>query len=164
MPDPREPALSPCEEWAWRALTDVANHLVKILGSVSEYVVLVHFSEADGQRLRIGDLAPISAPSPSRVSRLGEEMAVIGTATKTRTTDDSRCTLATLTPSGLETLKATHPTQLRDVGRRVFDPLTDEDVKRSASYSGGSVMARAIESCIACLASYLDRSVVALVR
>jgi DNA-binding MarR family transcriptional regulator len=138
MPHPQVPALSPSEESAWRALTYVANHLVKTLGedlaseiplSVSEYVVLVHLSEAEGQQLRIGDLAAISALSPSRMSRLVDEMAVKGRVTKTRTADDSRCTLATLTPSGLETLKAAHPTQLRNVRRRVFDLLTDEDVK-----------------------------------
>ncbi len=137
MPEPRVPALTPSEEAAWRALTYVANHLVKTLGedlaseiplSVSEYVVLVHLSEAGGQQLRISELAAISGLSPSRMSRLVDEMAAKGRVTKTRGDDDSRCTLATLTPSGLETLKAAHPTQLRNVRRRVFDLLTDDDV------------------------------------
>jgi DNA-binding MarR family transcriptional regulator len=138
MPETQPPALTASEESAWRALTYVANHLVKTLGedlaieiplTVSEYVGLVHLSESDGQQLRIGDLASISALSPSRMSRLVDEMAAKGTVTKTRTADDSRCTLATLTPFGLETLKAAHPTQLRNVRRRVFDLLSDEDVK-----------------------------------
>ena len=73
-------------------------------------------------------LAAISALSPSRMSRLVDEMAVKGRVTKSRTTDDSRCTLATLTPAGLATLQAAHPTQLRNVRRRVFDLLSDEDV------------------------------------
>ena len=137
MSEPRVPALSPSEESTWRALTYVANHLVKALAedlaseiplSVSEYVVLVHLSEADGQQLRISELAAISGLSPSRMSRLVDEMAAKGRVTKNRGDDDSRSTLATLTPSGLETLKAAHPTQLRNVRRRVFDLLTDDDV------------------------------------
>jgi DNA-binding MarR family transcriptional regulator len=132
------PPLNPSEESAWRALTYVANHLVKTLGedlasgapiSVSEYVVLVHLSEAEDQQLRIGDLASISALSPSRMSRLVDEMAVKGRVTKSRVADDGRCTLANLTPLGLSTLRATYPTQLRNVRRRVFDLLTSEEVR-----------------------------------
>ena len=132
------PSLNPSEESAWRALTYVANHLVKTLGedlasetpvSLSEYVVLVHLSEAANQQLRIGDLASISALSPSRMSRLVDEMAAKGHVTKGRVADDGRCTLATLTPLGLSTLKATYPTQLRNVRRRVFDLLTSKDIE-----------------------------------
>ena len=132
------PSLNPSEESAWRALTYVANHLVKALGddlardtpvSLSEYVVLVHLSEAENQQLRIGDLASISALSPSRMSRLVDEMAVTGLVTKSRVVDDGRCTLATLTPLGLSTLKATYPTQLRNVRHRVFDLLTSGEVQ-----------------------------------
>jgi len=131
------PSLNPSEESAWRALTYVANHLVRTLGEdlavgspigLSEYVVLVHLSEAEDQQLRIGDLATISALSPSRMSRLIDEMAAKGLVTKSRVPDDGRCMLATLTPSGLSTLTATYPTQLRNVRRRVFDLLTSDDV------------------------------------
>ncbi len=132
------PPLSASEESAWRALTYVANHLVKVLGedlatdapvTLSEYVVLVHLSEAEERRLRIGDLASISALSPSRMSRLVDDMAAKGHLTKSRRADDGRCTWATLTPLGLSTLQATYPTQLRNVRRRVFDPLTSDDVQ-----------------------------------
>ncbi|HUV58331.1 MAG TPA: MarR family transcriptional regulator [Acidimicrobiales bacterium] len=132
------PSLNPGEESAWRALTYVANHLVKTLGedlasettvALSEYVVLAHLSEAENQQLRIGDLASISALSPSRMSRLVDEMAAKGHVTKVRVADDGRCALATLTPMGLSTLKETYPTQLRNVRRRVFDLLTSEEVQ-----------------------------------
>ncbi len=131
-------ALDPHEESLWRALTYVANHLVKTLGddlaretsvSVSEYVVLVHLSEAENQRLRIGDLASISALSPSRMSRLVDEMNAKGSVIKSRIADDGRCTMATLTPLGLKLLQETYPTQLRNVRRRVFDLLTEQEVE-----------------------------------
>ncbi len=131
------PSLNPSEESTWRALTYVANHLMKTLSedlagetsvTASEYGVLVHLSEAPDQQRRIGDLAEIIALSPSRISRLVDEMAAKGLVTKVRVADDGRCTLATLTPSGLSTLKDTYPTQLRNVRRHVFDLLTTEEV------------------------------------
>ncbi|MEI7592246.1 MAG: MarR family transcriptional regulator [Actinomycetes bacterium] len=132
------PFLTPNEESAWRSLTYLTNHLVKTLGedlasespvSLSEYVVLVHLSEAENQQLRIGDLASICALSPSRMSRLVDEMVAKGHATKSRGADDGRCMLATLTPLGLSALKVTYPTQLRNVRRRVFDLLTSRDIQ-----------------------------------
>ncbi len=131
-------ALTSTEETAWRSLTYVANHLVKVLGedlaaasrvSLSEYVVLVHLSEADAQQLRIGDLASISALSPSRMSRLADEMATKGWLVKSRHVDDARCMLATLTPVGFDVLQQTYPAQLANVRRRVFDHLTDREVE-----------------------------------
>ena len=142
MTETSSPSLNPSEESTWRALTFVTNHLVKALGedlageapvSLSEYVVLVHLSEAANQQLRIGDLASMSALSPSRMSRLVDEMAVTGHVTKSRVADDGRCTLATLTTLGLSTLKATYPTQLRNVRRRVFDLLTSAEVQALGS-------------------------------
>ena len=134
----KQPApLNTSEESAWRALTYVANHLVKVLSedlaeqasiSISEYVVLVHLSEADDVQLRIGDLASISALSPSRMSRLVDEMAGRGLVTKTRPADDARCMMAQLTPAGLKVLKATYPIQLGNVRRRVFDQLDADEV------------------------------------
>ncbi|MDA8027068.1 MAG: MarR family transcriptional regulator [Actinomycetota bacterium] len=138
MPKEPSPSLNPIEDSAWRALTYIANHLVKTLGedlatetqiSLPEYVVLVHLSEAESQQLRIGDLASISALSPSRMSRLVDEMSKRGLVTKGRLPEDGRCMLATLTPAGLKALQVTYPTQLRNVRRRVFDLLTEDDVE-----------------------------------
>lgn len=115
----------------------MANHLVKALAedlagtapiTLPEYVVLVHLSEAEAQQLRIGDLAAISAVSPSRMSRLVDEMVAKGRLTKTRLPEDGRSTAAKLTPAGLSILQKSYPTQLRNIRRRVFDLLTEDDV------------------------------------
>jgi DNA-binding MarR family transcriptional regulator len=130
--------LTTSEETAWRALTYVANHLVKTLSedladhapvSLSEYVVLVHLSEVDQQQMRIGALAATCGLSPSRMSRLVDTMEHTGLLTKTRTSDDARCAFATLTPSGLAALEASYPTQLRNIRRRVFDGLSADEVR-----------------------------------
>lgn len=138
MPEQPPAPLNPSEDSAWRALTYVANHLVKALAedlageapiTLPEYVVLVHLAEAEDQQLRIGDLAAISALSPSRMSRLVDEMVARGRLTKTRLAEDGRSTVATLTPAGLSILRTTSPTQLRNIRRRVFDLLTEGEVQ-----------------------------------
>jgi DNA-binding MarR family transcriptional regulator len=130
--------LTPDEDTAWRALTYVANHLVKTLGedladetslSLSEYVVLVHLSEAADQRLRIGDLAEAVGLSPSRMSRLVDQMAIAGLVAKIHLEGDARCMFAAISESGLDGLKAAYPMQLRNVRRRVFDHLSANEVK-----------------------------------
>jgi DNA-binding MarR family transcriptional regulator len=130
--------LNPDEEDAWRALTYVANHLTKSLGedlartaslSIPEYVVLVHLSEADQQQLRIGDLAAVAGLSPSRMSRLVDQMERHGMVTKHQQASDARCSYAELTDQGLVALQETYPKQLHNVRRRVFDHLTAREVK-----------------------------------
>lgn len=132
------PPLNAREEAAWRALTYVANHLVKTLGedlasdapiSVPEYAVLVHLSEAKSTQLRIGELATAVGLSPSRMSRLVDQMEGKGLVTKLPLEGDARCMLAELTDAGLDALKAAYPIQLRNVRRRVFDQLSAEEVK-----------------------------------
>lgn len=132
------PPLSADEDAAWRALTYVANHLVKTLGedlannasiSVPEYVVLVHLSEAPNTQLRIGELAEVSGLSPSRMSRLVEQMEDTGYLTKLQLEGDARCMFAQLTDAGLDALRAAYPIQLRNVRRRVFDHLSAGEVK-----------------------------------
>ena len=126
------------EDVAWRALTYVANHLVKTLGedladetplSLSEYVVLVHLSDATDEGLRIGDLAEAVGLSPSRMSRLVDQMTNAGLVAKSHLEGDARCMFAEITDGGLVALKAAYPIQLRNVRRRVFDHLSANEVK-----------------------------------
>lgn len=130
--------LNSDEDAAWRALTYVANHLVKTLGedlaqdsslSVSEYVVLVHLSEAEGRRLRIGEVAAVAGLSPSRMSRLVEQMATDGLVMKKQLGDDARCMAAEMTDAGLDALEKAYPIQLGNVRRRVFDHLNPMEVQ-----------------------------------
>ena len=132
------PPLNADEEAAWRFLTYVANHLVKVLGedltnsasiSVSEYVVLVHLSEAPNTQLRIGELAAVAGLSSSRMSRLVDQMENKGYLTKLQLEGDARCMFAELTAAGLDALRAAYPIQLRNVRRRVFDHLSAREVK-----------------------------------
>ena len=131
-------ALNAEEEFTWRALTYLMTHLRGTLGDdlaretqvgLSEYVALVHLSEAQDQRLTIGELANLCDLSPSRMSRLVDEMAQRGLVSKGRSSGDGRCVVATLRPEGLKTLKGLYPKQLQNVRRRVFDLLSADEVR-----------------------------------
>jgi len=138
MPQNPIEALNAEEEFAWRALTYLMTHLRGALGDdlaresqvgLSEYVAMVHLSEAQDQRLTIGELANLCDLSPSRMSRLIDEMAKRGLVSKGRSSGDGRCVVARLRPEGLKTLKAVYPKQLRNVRNRVFDLLSADEVQ-----------------------------------
>ena len=123
----------------WRALTYLLTHLGRRFGddlarethvTLSEYVVLVHLSEAEHRCHRIGDLAVSCDLSPSRMSRLVDEMALDGYVQKSRSPHDRRSTVATLTPHGLKTLTQVYPAQLQNVRRRIFDLLSPDEVRQ----------------------------------
>ncbi len=130
--------LNAAEESMWRSLTFLLNHLVRNLDaallretgvSVSQYVVLVHLSEAGNSELRIGDLASACNLSASRVSRLIDAMERNGEVTKHDAPNDGRGVVVRLTPHGLATLRRAYPTQLASVRRLVFDQLSTDDVE-----------------------------------
>lgn len=129
--------LNPAEESMWRSLTFLLNHLLRDLDaalvgetgvSVSQYVVLVHLSEATGNELRIGELASACNLSASRISRLIDTMERSGEVTKHEAPNDGRGVVVRLTADGLATLQRAYPTQLASVRRLVFDQLDDVDV------------------------------------
>jgi len=129
--------LNPAEESMWRSLTFLLNHLLRDLDaalvgetgvSVSQYVVLVHLSEATGNELRIGELASACNLSASRISRLIDTMERSGEVTKHEAPNDGRSVVVRLTADGLATLQRAYPTQLASVRRLVFDQLDDVDV------------------------------------
>ena len=129
--------LNPAEESMWRSLTFLLNHLLRNLDaalvgetgvSVSQYVVLVHLSEATGNELRIGELASACNLSASRISRLIDTMERSGEVTKHEAPNDGRSVVVRLTADGLATLQRAYPTQLASVRRLVFDQLDDVDV------------------------------------
>jgi len=121
----------------WRSLTFLLNHLLRNLDtalvretgvSVSQYVVLVHLSEATNNELRIGDLALACNLSASRISRLIDAMERGGEVTKHDAPNDGRGVVVRLTATGLTTLQRAYPTQLASVRRLVFDQLSTDDV------------------------------------
>jgi DNA-binding MarR family transcriptional regulator len=97
--------------------------------SSTESSVLMHLSESPDGQLRMSDLADRTSLSPSRISRVIDEMARLGLVERRPGSVDGRTTFATLTKAGVATLRRAWPHHLRSVRERAFDHLTAEEVR-----------------------------------
>jgi DNA-binding MarR family transcriptional regulator len=122
--------LSATEEAFWRALMRIVLSLphrldvdlVRAAGiTANEYTTLMSLSEAPNRELRMADLANAAALSPSRMSRLVDDLQTRGLVAKRASSEDGRGNVARLTPAGLSKLKVAWPAHLASVRERVFD-------------------------------------------
>ena len=133
------PPLDADEELLWRSLMRLTNTVPRAMGddlerssglNGTEYLVLMHLSEAPGRRLRMSDLADRLALSPSRITRVVDLLASRDLVSKEPDPDDGRSMLAVLTRQGLALLKAAWPEHLQSVRRNIFDPLADDEIRK----------------------------------
>jgi DNA-binding MarR family transcriptional regulator len=96
--------------------------------SLSEYLTLMHLSEAPGRRLRMSDLAAAAALSLSGMTRIVNRLEEPGLVRRERSADDGRGWHAVLTDAGLERLRQAWPTHLASARRHLFDHLTKVDL------------------------------------
>jgi DNA-binding MarR family transcriptional regulator len=131
--------LSSEEELLLRALVRLLVTLPRTLDydllhsaglALHEYVVLVHLSEAEDRELRMSELAEAVALSPSRITRLVDDLKARGLVTKFRSATDGRGNVARLTDQGFTRLAAAYPDHLASVRNRVLDHLTPALIKR----------------------------------
>jgi len=127
-----EAPLTPDEEVLWRALMRIVTTLPRLLDedlarstgmSLTEYATLMNLSEAPEREARLTDLANAIGLSPSRISRVVEDLRTRGLVTKRRASADNRGFIATLTPAGLSRLRKAYPGHLLSARRRAFDHL-----------------------------------------
>ena len=130
--------LNEDEELVWRSLMRLVFMLPRALGddvqrscgmSSTEYSVLMHLSESPNAQLCISDLADRTSLSPSRISRVIDEMARVALVERRPGSVDGRTIFATLTRTGRATLRRAWPHHLRSVRERAFDHLTPEEVR-----------------------------------
>lgn len=120
--------LSSTEIAAWRGFLRVHSALVRRLDSELEhahglpltcYEVLITLREAEGQRLRMAELADRALLSRSGMTRLVDRLERDGLLKRTPCASDARGCFACLTPAGAELLARARPTHLDGV-RRAF--------------------------------------------
>lgn len=133
--------LSATEEAFWRALMRIVLSLphrldvdlVRAAGiTANEYTTLMCLSEAPGRELRMADLASAAALSPSRMTRLVDDLQTRGLVTKRASSDDGRGNVAKLTPAGFGKLKVAWPAHLASVRERVFDHIDPSTLAKAA--------------------------------
>lgn len=121
--------LNEAESAFWRALTRAMIVLPRALDneliadqqlSMTEYVVLMHLSEATDRRLRMTDLATTCDLSLSGMSRIVGRLAADGLVERVRDCTDARGAFAVLTDEGFARLEKAYPDHLASVRRHVF--------------------------------------------
>jgi DNA-binding MarR family transcriptional regulator len=142
--------LDPTEDLLWRSLMRIVTCLPRRLDSElrravglssNEYIALMSLSEAPGRELRMSDLADATALSPSRITRLVDELQARGLVRKRATPEDGRAIITRLTPAGMARLKRGWLVHLRSARARVFDQV-DPATKADAARALAQIVAR----------------------
>jgi DNA-binding MarR family transcriptional regulator len=117
---------------AWRGMLRVHATLTKALDAEMEarhglpltsYEVLMHLAEADGERMRMCDLASSILLSRSGLTRLVDRLEREGLLVRESCASDARGAFARLTPLGRDKLGAARRTHLAGVRTLFLDRL-----------------------------------------
>uniref|UniRef100_UPI000EF5D66E MarR family winged helix-turn-helix transcriptional regulator n=1 Tax=Streptomyces sp. E5N298 TaxID=1851983 RepID=UPI000EF5D66E len=133
QPTPSEDAARPLnadEEAIIRALPHLIYALPRAIDadmtqeqrmSATEYLALMHLSEASERRLRMGDLSTACEMSLSGTTRVVHRLEKEGFIRRVRCDHDGRSWHAALTDAGLARLEEAWPTNLAAVRRHFLD-------------------------------------------
>ncbi|GGT15752.1 MarR family winged helix-turn-helix transcriptional regulator [Streptomyces chromofuscus] len=101
--------------------------------STTEYLALMHLSEAPDRQLRMGDLAEACEMSLSGTTRIVNRLESQGFVRRVRCDHDGRGWRAALTDAGLARLEEAWPTNLAAVRRHFLDHLAGLDLEQLAA-------------------------------
>jgi len=128
--------LSPRELSAWRGMLRVHAYLTKALDAQMEaehglpltsYEVLLFLAEADGERMRMCDLASSILLSRSGLTRLVDRLERDALIVRESCASDARGAFARLTPDGRAKLDAARRTHLAGVRRLFLDRVSPDE-------------------------------------
>ncbi|HEY7260400.1 MAG TPA: MarR family transcriptional regulator [Trebonia sp.] len=122
------------EQRAWRAYIRLAKMLMRQLDrdlhpfglSTNDYEILVELSEAPGTRLRMTELADLTAQSRSRLSHQISRMEIKGLVRREGCAGDKRGTFAVITPRGKALIERVAPSHVESVRRHFIDQICPE--------------------------------------
>lgn len=129
--------LTADEQRAWRAYIRLAKMLMRQLDrdlhpfglSTNDYEILVELSEAPGTRLRMTELADLTAQSRSRLSHQISRMEAKGLVHREGCDGDKRGTFAVITPHGQAVIERVAPSHVDSVRRHFVDQMCHENLK-----------------------------------
>ncbi|WP_216214546.1 MarR family winged helix-turn-helix transcriptional regulator [Amycolatopsis aidingensis] len=122
----------------WRAFIEGSIRFIDLLDrnlqeqhglTLAEYELLVRLSEADGQSMRMAELAAVAYYSRSRLSHRIAGLEKRGLVRREPTADDRRGVLALLTEDGYRTLRRAAPDNLRTVREHFVDVIEPGDLR-----------------------------------
>mgnify|MGYP000456893273 CR=1 FL=1 len=121
---------------AWAVLRTAHAQISECLGSalarecglgLSDFEVLLALRDAGAARRRIGDLGDAVALSQSALSRLVDRLEHQGLVVRSKTDDDHRAVLVSLTDEGSEMLRKAVPLHAACVRDHLLNLLTEEE-------------------------------------
>ena len=95
---------------------------------LSSYEVLMNLADAEGNHLRMGELADRLLLSRSGITRLADRLEKQGLIERERCHDDGRGYFALLTDKGRDLVQAARPDHLEGVRRHFLDRLEPDDI------------------------------------
>jgi DNA-binding MarR family transcriptional regulator len=132
------------EQQIWAQLTTMILRLQPVLSaqlqrefgiSHYEYLIMARLSEAPGMMLRMSVLATMSSSSLPRLSQAVGRLEKRGWISRQPDAEDSRYTVAVLTPAGLRRLQEAAPSHVHAVREFVFDRLTAPQARQLGAIS-----------------------------
>jgi DNA-binding MarR family transcriptional regulator len=136
---------------AWRGFLQASRLITDALDAdlraghgrtLSDYEVLLLLHEADGQRLRMSELAERALVTRSRLTHTVDRLEADGLVGRRPVADDRRGAYAELTRAGGMALRAMAPTHVAGIRRDFLDHLTAAEVEALASVFERLVRAR----------------------
>ena len=127
------------EQQIWAQLSTMILRLQPVLSaqlqrefgiSQFEYLILARLSEAPGSMLRMSMLATITGSSLPRLSQAVGRLEKRGWVSRHPDAENSRYTLAALSPEGLRRLQEAAPSHVDTVRKLVFDRLTQAQTRQ----------------------------------
>ena len=129
-------ALSTTELRAWRGMLRAHAALTKALDAqlelehglpLSSYEVLMYLADAEGERMRMHDLASSVLLSRSGLTRLVDRLEREGLIERESCPTDARGAFAKLTPAGRKKLDAARQTHLAGVRALFLDHFSEKE-------------------------------------
>ena len=139
VPDPASARLGPEELRAWRGLLRTYAQLTKALDAdleaahglpLTSYEVLMHIADAQGERMRMHDLASSILLSRSGLTRLVDRLERDGLLSRQSCSSDARGSFACLTPKGRGTLDAARATHLAGVRAMFLEHFSSDEQRQ----------------------------------
>ena len=135
--DPSSSLLTERELAAWRGMLETHSRIVAELDAelerhhglpLSSYEVLMYLGDAEGGRLRMGELADRLLLSRSGITRLADRLERQGLIARERCADDGRGYFALLTDAGRQKLDAARPDHLDGVRTHFLTRLEPTEI------------------------------------
>jgi DNA-binding MarR family transcriptional regulator len=128
---------------AWRGFLNAHATLLRALDAeleaahglpVSSYEVLMNVADAEGERMRMHDIASRVLLSRSGLTRLVDRLEKSGYVRRESCPDDARGAFAVLTPAGRVAVDAARATHLAGVRERFLRHFSEEEQEQLGAF------------------------------